>query len=302
MDTQSLKAFLAVAQTSSFSLAAEQLHLTQPAISKRIAVLETQVGSRLFDRIGRRINLTEAGRLLMPRAHQILTMFDDTRRALSNLQGDVQGSLVLATSHHVGLHRLPPLLKHFTRKHPAVRLDMRFLDSEKAYAGVLSGDLEMGIVTMSPAPNPALVSVPVWTDRLRFVCAQDHPLATHPVSQLADLSHDPAVLPGEMTFTRGIVMESFARQQLDIDVAMSTNYLETLKMMVTIGLGWSVMPDTMINDDMVVLPLDHPPIERPLGYLFHRHRTLSNAAQAMIDLLEQARQSPHAVNETQQSA
>ncbi|MCM2971442.1 LysR family transcriptional regulator [Larsenimonas suaedae] len=289
MDTQSLKAFVSVAQSGSFSQAAEQLHLTQPAVSKRIATLETQVGSRLFDRIGRTISLTEAGRTLLPRARQILVMFDDTQRALSNLNGGVQGNLVLATSHHIGLHRLPPLLKTFTRHHPGVKLDMRFLDSEKAYSGVLSGDLELGIVTLAPHPDPSLVIEPVWVDQLRFVCAPDHPLAHRPVTHLSELAPFDAVLPGELTFTRGIVMQSFAREGLTVNVAMSTNYLETLKMMVSIGLGWSVMPESMITDELHVMTLDHPPIERPLGYLFHRHRTLSNAARAMIELLEQAK-------------
>jgi DNA-binding transcriptional LysR family regulator len=118
MDTQSLQAFLSVADTGSFSRAAEQLHLTQPAVSKRIATLEGMINARLFDRIGRRVTLTEAGRLLLPRARQILVMVDDSRRALGNLSGGVAGSLTLATSHHIGLHRLPPLLKQYTQRHP----------------------------------------------------------------------------------------------------------------------------------------------------------------------------------------
>ena len=89
MDTQSLQAFLAVADSGSFSRAAEQLHLTQPAVSKRIAVLEGQTDARLFDRIGRRVSLTEAGRVLLPRAREILVMVDDSRRALGNLEGSV---------------------------------------------------------------------------------------------------------------------------------------------------------------------------------------------------------------------
>lgn len=85
MDTQSLQAFLAVAETQSFSRAAEQLHLTQPAVSKRIATLEDLLGTRLFDRIGRRIALTEAGNVLLPKAQRILFTVEDSRRALANL-------------------------------------------------------------------------------------------------------------------------------------------------------------------------------------------------------------------------
>ncbi|WP_148255066.1 LysR family transcriptional regulator [Aidingimonas lacisalsi] len=290
MDTQSLQAFLSVADCGSFSLAGEQLHLTQPAVSKRIATLEDQVGTRLFDRIGRHVALTEAGQLLLPRARQILMMVNDSQRALTNLSGDVAGSLTMATSHHIGLHRLPPLLKAYTQAHPGVRMDMRFLDSEQAYQQVLEGELEIAVVTLAPVPDPHLTVVPVWIDRLRFVCGHDHPLAFRNDLALSALSDYDAVLPGHLTFTRGIVVDTFARDGLKVNVALSTNYLETLKMMVNIGLGWSVLPETLIDDEVKVLPIEHRPIQRPLGYLVHKNRTLSNAARSMLTLLDEARE------------
>ncbi len=292
MDTQSLRAFLTVAEHSSFSLAADALELTQPAVSKRIANLETQTGTRLFDRIGRRVTLTEAGRTLLPKAREVLVLVDDTQRALANLNRDVRGSLTLGTSHHVGLHRLPPVLKGYTRDYPDVRLDLRFLDSEQAYQAVLDGALELAVVTLAPQPDAALTVVPVWVDHLRFVCAREHPLAGAAALTLEDLTYHEAVMPGHMTFTRGIVTERFAQAGLEINVGLSTNYLETLKMMASIGLGWSVLPETLIDGDLCVLPVDHTPIRRPLGYLYHRSRTLSNAARAMIERLEVVREEP----------
>ena len=288
MDTQSLQAFLAVAESDSFSRAAEQLHLTQPAVSKRIATLETQIGARLFDRIGRRVTLTEAGQILLPRARQILIMVDDSRRALANLEGQIAGSLTLATSHHVGLHRLPPLLKIYTRTHPEVRLDLRFLDSEQAYQGVLDGELEIAVVTLSPHPDPQLDVVPIWNDRLCFVCAPDHPLARHGRLTLPDLCRFDAVLPGPMTFTRSLIESRFAAAGLSLSVGLSTNYLETLKMMASIGLGWSLLPERLIGGELHELEVEHPPIQRQLGYVIHRSRTLSNATQAMLAMLNAA--------------
>ncbi|WP_299231227.1 LysR family transcriptional regulator [uncultured Halomonas sp.] len=295
MDTQSLQAFLAVADSGSFSRAAEQLHLTQPAVSKRIAVLENQVDARLFDRIGRRVTLTEAGRVLLPRAREILVMVNDSRRALGNLAGAVGGSLTLATSHHIGLHRLPPLLKSYTRAHPDVRLDLHFLDSEEAYQGVLDGSLEIAVVTLAPHPDAQLEVVPLWLDRLCFVCAQDHPLARRQHLALDELCLDElcdfdAVLPGPQTFTRELIETRFEAAGLRLPVALSTNYLETLKMMTAIGLGWSLLPERLVADDLHELQIDHPPIHRPLGYLVHRNRTLSNATRAMLELLEATRE------------
>ena len=99
---------------------------------------------------------------------------------------------------------------------------------------------------------------------------------------LNELTHFDAVLPGFQTFTRGIVENAFARENQTLNVALSTNYMETLKMMVSIGLGWSLLPDTLIDDSMNVIPLPDVNITRPLGYLFHKERTLSNAGQKMI--------------------
>ncbi|MFZ2320702.1 MAG: LysR family transcriptional regulator, partial [Pseudomonas sp.] len=161
MDLASLNAFIAIAETGSFSLAGERLHLTQPAISKRIAGLEQQLKVRLFDRLGREINLTEAGRALLPRAYQILGVLDDTRRALSNLSGEISGRLTLATSHHIGLHRLPPLLRAFTRAHPQVALDIQFLDSEVAYEEVLHGRAELAVITLAPETREPVRAVGV---------------------------------------------------------------------------------------------------------------------------------------------
>ncbi|SPJ33304.1 LysR family transcriptional regulator [Kushneria phyllosphaerae] len=292
METESLRAFVAVAECGSFSLAAEQIHLTQSAVSKRIATLEHQTDARLFDRIGRRIALTEAGHLLLPRAREILGLFEDTQRALTSLSGMVRGRLSLATSHHIGLHRLPAVLRRYTQRWPQVTLDMRFLDSEQAYQGVMDGSLELALATLAPHTAKPLVATPLWMDQLHFVCAPDHPLTRQRSLTLDALSQVDAVLPGEQTFTRAMVMSAFNRAGLEVSVSMSTNYMETLKMMVSIGLGWSVLPETLLDDSVHRLDIDHPPIERPLGYLFHENRTLSNAARAMIDLLEASRQPP----------
>ena len=295
MDTQSLQAFLAVAETQSFSRAAEQLHLTQPAVSKRIATLEDLLGTRLFDRIGWRIALTEAGNVLLPKAQRILFTVEDSRRALANLSGQVGGKLTLATSHHIGLHRLPPLLKQYTQRHPEVALDLHFLDSELAYQGVMDGTLEMAIVTLAPHPVEQLQVVELWRDRLCFVCAKDHPLAQRSraddkLLSLAELCEVNCILPGAKTFTRTLIGQRFEEAGLNLPVSMSTNYLETLKMMCGVGLGWSLLPEKMLDSELVALPVDTAPIHRPLGYLVHNNRTLSNAARKMIEQLEANRE------------
>lgn len=287
MDLATLNAFIAIAETGGFSTAGERLFLTQPAVSKRIASLEQQLDVRLFDRIGREVTLTEAGRALLPRAYQIINVLDDTRRALTNLNGEVSGRLTLATSHHIGLHRLPPLLRKFTQQYPDVALDIQFLDSEVAYEEILHGRAELAVITLAPKPHPLVRAVAVWDDPLDFVAAPEHLLARSEKVSLADIALHPAVFPGGNTFTHHIVQGLFQAQGLTPNIGMSTNYLETIKMMVAIGLAWSVLPRTMLDAQVARIAIPGIQLRRQLGYILHTERTLSNAACAFMTLLDE---------------
>lgn len=288
MDTANLEAFLAVAGMRSFSRAAEQLHLTQPAISKRIASLEQQLNVRLFDRIGKHVHLTEAGAALKPRAELIINTLNDTARALGNLSGTVRGRLRLATSHHIGLHRLPPVLRRFIKAYPGVVLDIQFLDSEVAYEKVLQGEIELAIITLAPDVEPPIIATELWLDPLEFVVAPEHPLANVERLRLRELAPHPAVFPGLNTFTHQVVSRLFEQHQLTPQVSMSINYMETIKMLVSIGLAWSVLPRTMIDSQVRVLQLPGIRLQRQLGCIHHSGRTLSNAGQALMTLLQES--------------
>lgn len=285
MQLEALNAFLAVAENESFSLAGEQLHLTQPAVSKRIASLEEELAIKLFDRIGRQIRLTEAGRQLLPRAEHMIQEMADIRRSISNLTGEIAGTLTMGTSHHIGLRRLPPALKSYSTQFPNVKLDIRFMDSETACSAVLHGRLELAIVTLPLEPLPNLTTELIWPDPLRFVVSIEHPLASANQVTLADLTQYPAVLVGKGTYTREIMEQALKPMGLKLQIGMATNYFETLKMMVSIGLGWSLLPETMISDpEFQVLDIKELQLSRQLGAVSHSNRTLSNAAREMVDI------------------
>ena len=286
MDTNQLTAFIAVAETSSFSLAAERLHLTQPAISKRIAVLEQMIGNSLFDRIGKRVILTEAGQILLPRAKKILREIEDTRTAIHNLGTSVSGRLSVASSHHIGLHRLPPVLKEYSSLYPRVSIDISFLDSEQAYQQVAHGEIELAVVTLAPVTLDNIVSQPVWDDQLCIMTSADHALTRLGKVTLNDLLEYPTILPAANTFTRQLVETIFKDHRIRLEVDMSTNYLETIKMMVSVGMAWSILPLTMLDDSLVVLPVENIRLIRKLGYIYHRDHTLTNAASAFISILD----------------
>lgn len=285
MDTQHLQAFVAIAENGSFSAAAERLHLTQPAISKRIALLEEQLRVPLFDRIGRQIALTHAGQLLLSKAKLILSEVIAAQRAIADLQGDVRGNLSIATSHHIGLHYLPPYLREFSTQYPQVKLDLHFLDSEQAYHEILQGRFDLAIVTLALQQNTRINSQTLWHDQLHFVAAPTHALAAQSDLHLADLSSHQAIMPDLNTYTTQLIKGLFDQQGQTLNITMATNHLDTIKMMLSIGLGWGVLPRRLIDHQVQILRVDHPPIERPLGYIHHEQRSLNNAARLFLELL-----------------
>jgi DNA-binding transcriptional LysR family regulator len=286
MEIQNLRAFLLVAEHASFSAAAEALHLTQPAVSKRVAALEQQLGTTLFDRIGRRVSLTEAGRALLPHAGAITQSLDQAVQSIEDLSGDVAGRLRLATSHHIGLHRLPPVLRRFNAAYRSVALDIDFMDSEQAQDEILRGRSELAVVTLAPDIDPALVAQPVWPDPLEFMVVAGHPLSRMKGLTLEQLCAYPVILPGSGTYTGQIVRGLFERHALKLDIALSTNYLETIRMMAAVGLGWTLLPRSMLQAPLTTLALPGQTPSRTLGLIYHRRRSLSNAARAFISLLE----------------
>lgn len=292
MDPQQLRAFLVVSEHESFSTAAQALAITQPAISKRIAALEADLGTRLFDRLGRQVRLTEAGTLLRPQAEDILQRMIDVRQSLSVEPESVSGVLRLTTSHHIGLHRLAPVLRLFRQRFPGVQLDIRFEDSEVGYQRVRQGTGELAVVTLDPKGQADLNSEVLWRDPLRFIQAvgvpNDSSASTRTTTSLQELARLPAILPGPGTYTGKLINELFARANLRPLVAMQTNYLETIRMLVAAGYGWSALPETMLADDLQVLSttsLDAP--ARQLGLVTHPRHTPSAAANAFIDVVRE---------------
>ena len=299
MELDNLRAFSAVAATGSFSRAASQLHLTQPAVSKRIATLEQQLDTRLFDRIARRVELTEAGRALLAQLPQVEQSLAAAEQAVRDLKGEVSGPLRIATSHHIGLHRLPPVLSRFQRDYPAVRLDIAFVDSEQAYERLRAGSIELAVVTLAPGDVSQLRSEAVWDDPLSVMAAREHPLCSAGAISASELLAHPAVLPGQDTFTGQIVRRHFAAVTgAALEMRMSTNYLETLRMMTVVGLGWTVLPTHMAGQELQLLPVKGVDLLRTLGLVLHRERSLSRAGSAFVELLRaQTAASPIAAQE-----
>ena len=288
MDFPALATFVAVAECGSFSRAAERLFTTQPAVSKRVAALEADLGVALFDRLGRGIRLTEAGETFLAGTRRLLADARANREEVRALGSVLSGRLRLGTSHHIGIHRLPPVLRAFTQAHPGVDLDLLFMDSEQACAAVADGGLELAVVTLPDRADAALETALAWPDPLALVVAPEHPLARRAAGEVlspAALSAHPAVLPGRGTVTRAILLDALAPFGVTISTALETNYLETIKMMVSVGLGWSALPASMLDESVVALEMKGLVLRRRLGSVRLKGRTLSRAANALIALL-----------------
>jgi len=294
MDITALRAFEAVVRGRSFSCAADELFLTQPAVSKRIAALEDELGRRLFDRIGRSVVPTEAGEALLPHARRVLAEIEASRQAIADLGGRVAGRLRVGTSHHIGLHRLPPILRAYRQHYPGVELDLAFMDSEAACEAVERGSLELAVVTLPDKPADTLVTEALWHDPLAFLAAAEHPLAHSQAPDLVELTRHPAILPDPHTFTRRILADALRPLGVGLRVALETNYLETIKMMVAVGLGWSVLPRTMIDPNLVELTVEDVDLARRLGLVQRVGRTPSNAASAFAAMARDQANGDHA--------
>lgn len=288
MDIQSLEAFLAVAENASFSRAAEQLFLTQPAVSKRIANLESSFGTPLFDRVGRGIYLTEAGKVLQERARAIVDDMKDTHTSMANLSTNKAKQLSMASSHHIGLHYLGPILKQFVNENPQADIALEFMESEQAIRALLNRDIEIALTTLPSRLDTQLSATTLWQDELIFVVAPDHPLAQRSQAiRLNELAHMTAILPDKNTTTFEVIEQTFLRHHIPLKRTLNVNYLETIRALVANNLGWSLLPATLIDDSIATLNVERVELTRRLGLIHHKQRSLSRGAERFMAIASQ---------------
>lgn len=286
MNTTNLATFVAVMQTGSISGAAEKLYITQPAVSKRIKNLEDEFGTVLFDTVGRSIIPTAAAYDLLPFVRRWLDDYEACKASLQHAKEVASGRLVIGTSHHIGLHHLAPVLKRFIQAYPAVQLEVRFVDSEEAHKAVLEGEISLAFLTLPPTFDRRLNYHTLWSDPLYFVTGTLSPLAQKSKVSLLQLAHHPAILPAANTFTSQITLAEFAKHNLRPYATMSTNPLESIRMLVSVGLGWSVLPETLINQDLIKIDMaENIELQRHLGLVTNPNLTRSASMQALLSML-----------------
>ena len=290
MDIYQLSYFRKVAETGSISRAAEELFITQPAVSKQMKALEDELGERLFDRLGKKVFLTRAGEVLFSHAGKILRSVADAKTAVRDMSEECSGELVIGTSDHISLHRLPGVLKTYITTFPKVDLKLRCHRSETIIEMVNRNAVDLGIVTLPPLLKN-LISKTVWTDPLSLVFPRGHPLESLPSVRLRDVVSYGMILPESETTTRKAIDLVFSKKRLVPNVAMEVAYIETIKGLVKAGLGISILPDKAVEQEvkagvLVRMQLTDAPFTRNLGVTYLREKFLSRPAREFINCLD----------------
>src|SRR5580704_11965148 len=258
-----LRTFVEVAKVEHLSRAAEALQADQSTVSRKIARLEQEVGVLLFERIGRNIRLTQAGRRLVGRAERIL---DDLRDAIAEAEGAVaaeSGRVCVAFLHTVGARWLPERLARFLESYPAVRFTLEEGTTAEVMSGVLGGDYDLGILGPPPTGVVDLEIHPLFRERVAVVVPANHRLVGRSSCTLEDVAGEPLILPRSRSGLRRVIDAAFAVQGL-----------------VEAGLGITLMPMPLPvpSTRVAVIPLRDPPIARTMALCWDRRRTLPPAA------------------------
>ncbi len=282
--------FRKVAETKSISRAAEELLVTQPAITKQMKALEEELGERLFDRIGKRVFLTKTGEVLLLHAEKILRSIEEAKTAVRDLSEECSGELVIGTSDHISLHRLPGILKAYITAFPKVDLKLRCHRSETILEMVSKNLVDIGVITL-PRMSPNLISRVIWKDAMSLVFPKGHPLFALKKIRMKDLVRYGMILPETGTTTRKNIDASFAKKRLAPRVTMEVAYIETIKGLVKAGLGISILPDKAVEEDVrsgtiVKAKIQDANFSRNLGVVHLKDKFLSRPAKEFLNFLE----------------
>lgn len=291
MTLKQLRAFLAVAQTLSFTQACERLHLSQPALSLAIKGLEESLGGRLLIRSTRSVRLTPEGESLLPLAKRLIAEWDNTEELLRQRFTLQLGRLSLATMPSFASNLLPPALMAFRQRHPRVNITVHDVINEQVIEMVRNHQVELGIV-FEPEASGSLSFTPLFVDRFVAVVPEDSLLAGHgTIDWPTLLTHDFITLQ-RPSMVRRLIEQGLERGGITLPTAFESHQLATVGRMVSSGLGVSAVPSLCLRQMQELgarcLPLTDPVIERAVGILTYGDHELSVAALALQEVLAQS--------------
>jgi DNA-binding transcriptional LysR family regulator len=250
LDTERLRAFVAVARARNFSRAAEVLGKTQPSVSQAIATLERELGQPLFVREGRSTHLAPAGKRLLAHAEAIFAEMERACVALAGLDELGQGELVVGTSDTLAYYLLPPVFAAFRQRYPGVELRLDNRPSPATAAQVAERSVDLGIVTVPLALDARVAFEPLVAHEDVVICPPGHPLARKRLVPLEALLEEPLLLLDRTTGARAALEAVFARARARPRVSMEMSSVEVLKRLVELGFGVSIVPALAVSREL----------------------------------------------------
>ena len=285
-----LRAFVTVGELQSFAAAAKVLHLSQPALSRRIANLEEQLGVRLFDRTTRSVALTLLGRRFLAEVRGVIDTLDRSVVGLhdvAHLQaGDVTMGCVFSAVHHF----LPGVIRSFRERNPAVMVRIVEEGADEVLASVKDGEADFAL-NYTGMQDPEVEFTPLLKESFVLACRRDHPLATRRSVGWADLAEHPYALVSHASRNRVLIDQALAGVGRLPRPVCEVRHVSTLIGLVDSGLAIAVVPQLTLPDaggNVVGIPLADPAIHRTIGMIRKRGRSLSPAAEALAALVTQA--------------
>jgi len=289
MDVQALRYFVEVARKQGFTRASESLHITQPAISKKVKALEEELGAPLLLREGRRVRLTEAGRLVLERAQGVLDALRVIEEEVVELAALRRGRLRVGMPPVVGVAFLPTLLAEYHRLYPNIALELREEGSHNIEALVLNRDLDVGAVVL-PTDERAFATMPFVHEELRAVFHPSHPLARRRTVALRELAEVPFVLYRPEFALHGHIVDACRRAGFTPTVVSESSHWDFIVAMVAANIGVALLPQTICRQldrrQVRTIRMEAPAIPWNVALIWRRDRQLPPATRAFLELAE----------------
>jgi DNA-binding transcriptional LysR family regulator len=284
-----LRIFRAVAEARSFTRAAEVVHLTQPGISKHIKQMEEYYGIPLFDRLGKKVALTQAGEILSEATEEIMASAIAAEQRIEELKGLHGGKLVLGASFALGIYVLPGVLAAFRKRYPAVEVTVDISLSAKIMAKILANKLELGLVSQE-AHDPRLFAKQFMTDELIVVVPSNHRWANRKRIRPQELMKETFIVAARGAGVRAAVEERLKQKGIVLTNVIDFGNVEGVKRAVEAGLGISIQPRSVVQREISAGSLTGVSLaglDDKLGrfYVGRRDKHLSNAAKAFLAML-----------------
>lgn len=288
MNVNHLKAFHCVAKHLSFSRAAEELFSSQSSVSIQVKKLEESLGIKLFEQLGKRIYLTEAGSSLFSYAQKIFATIDEAIEVIQEIKGFGRGRLLIGASTTPGVYLLPKIIGNFKGMYPGVVPRLEIANSRSIGDMVCKNMLDFGIVGGEMSYPAELIVDPWIKDELFLVVPQGHPLAEKKAVHLEDLTREEFIFREPGSSTRSIVENILSKQQFTARIVMELNNTEAVKQAVRAGLGVSIISEFSVadNPEITCVPIQNLHFFRMLNIVYHRDKIFSPSTERFISFLK----------------